>query len=134
MAGSIAGRQLAVSDGAPELVVGDCDPDASGDADVCALADDIGGELVVMAIENPDVLTAGATLPVGDPGCGADCDDVTAVAVVDLQLGTGERMRATDGQLVVREVTDFARYAGEVRLVLPSGSVSGSFDLIPRPE
>ena len=132
LAGSIAGRQLAVSDGAPRLVVSDCDPDVSGDADVCVIAEDIGGELVVLVIENPDALHAPATLEVADPGCGADCDDVTDVAVVDLQVGTGRRQRATDGHLEVRELTPFARYAGELRLAFDSGSVTGSFDVVPR--
>lgn len=132
LAGSIAGRQLAVSDGAPRLVVGDCDPDVSGDADVCAIGDDIDGTLVVVVFENPDVLEPGATLPVADPGCTAGCDDVTDVAVVDVQVGTGERRRAVDGSVEVTEVVPFSRYAGQLRLTLPSGSVAGSFDLVPR--
>lgn len=132
LAGSIGGRQLAVSDGSPDLRIGDCDPDVTGDDDVCAIAEDIDGQLVVLVFENPDVLTEGATLPVADPGCGDLCDDVTDVAVIDLQLGTGPRVRADGGRLEVREVTPFARYAGDVRLTTSSGSVSGSFDLVPR--
>lgn len=132
LAGSIAGRQLAVSDGAPRLVNGDCDPDVTGDTDVCAIAEDIGGELVVLVFENPAVLQPDTSLPVADPGCGDDCDDVADVAVVDLQVGAGERRRAVDGLLRVEAVEPFTRYAGDVRLELPSGSVSGSFDLVPR--
>lgn len=134
LTGSIAGRQLAVSDGAPRLVVGDCDPDVTGDADVCAIADDIDGTVVVLVFENPDVLEAGATVPVADADCspGRGCDAVSDVAVVDLQVGTGERVRATDGTVRVDAVAPFSRYAGDVRLELPSGAVSGSFDLVPR--
>jgi hypothetical protein len=126
LAGSVANRQLAVSDGSPQLNVGDCDPDLSGDSDVCVIADDIDGQLVVLVFENPDVLRPGASLPVVDPPCGG-CDDVTDGAVVDLQLGTGERLRARDGT-----VEPFSNYVGELRLDLPSGSVSGSFDVVPR--
>lgn len=132
LAGTIGGRQLALSDGAPRLVVGDCDPDVSGDQDVCIIADDIDGQLVVLVIENPDVLRAPATLPVVDPDCGDRCDEVTDGVVVDLQLGTGDRRRARGGSLVLETVERFVHYAGEVRLELASGSVSGSFDVVPR--
>lgn len=132
LAGTVGGRQLAVSDGAPRLVVGDCDPDVSGDRDVCVIADDIDGQLVVMVIENPDVLRAPTTLPVTDPGCDEACDDVTDGVVVDLQLGTGGRLRATGGSMTLETVQPFTRYSGEVRLELASGSVSGTFDVVPR--
>lgn len=132
LTGSVANRQLAVSDGAPRLTVGDCDPDATGDSDVCVIADDIDGQLVVLVFENPDVLESGASLPVVDPPCADGCDDVTDGAVVDLQLGTARRLRARDGRLELRTVEPFGHYVGELRLDLPSGSVSGSFDVVPR--
>lgn len=132
LTGTVAGRQVAVSDGAPQLRVGDCDPDTTGDDDVCAIADDIDGELVVLVFENPDVLAAGATLPVAAPGCADRCDDVTDAAVVDVQVGTAPRIRAQGGRVEISEVTPFSRYVGEVRLELPSGAVTGSFDLVPR--
>jgi hypothetical protein len=132
LSGSVAARQLAVSDGAPRLTVGDCDPDATGDADVCVIADDIDGQLVVLVFENPDVLRSGASLPVVDPPCGGGCDDVTDGVVVDLQLGTGQRQRARSGHLELSRVEPFSNYVGEVRLDLPSGAVSGSFDVVPR--
>jgi hypothetical protein len=132
LTGSIAGRQLVVSDGAPDLNVGDCDPDASGDRDVCAIGTNIDGELVVVVFENPDALSAGVSLPVADPGCGARCDHVTDVAVVDLQLGTRPRLRADGGRVEITQLTPFARYAGELRSTFASGAVAGSFDLVPR--
>lgn len=132
LTGTVDGDQLAVSDGAPRLVVGDCDPDVAGDTDVCVIADDINGQLVVLAVENPAVLQSGASLPVVDPGCGQRCDDVTDAAVVDLQLGTGDRVRATGGRIELDTVEPFVRYAGDVRLEFPSGRVSGSFDVVPR--
>ncbi|CAN5889180.1 hypothetical protein BH23ACT10_BH23ACT10_04770 [soil metagenome] len=132
LAGTVGSRQLAVSDGAPRLTVGDCDPDVSGDSDVCVIADDIDGQLVVMVIENPDVLQAPATLPVVDPGCRDACDDVTDGVVVDLQIGTGPRLRATGGSMVLETVQRFTHYVGDVRLELESGAVSGEFDVVPR--
>lgn len=132
LTGTVDGSQLAVSDGAPRLVVGDCDPDPTGDTDVCLIADDINGQLVVLAFENPDVLQAGASLSVVDPGCGQRCDGVTDGAVVDLQLGIGDRVRATAGRVELDTVEPFARYVGDVRLEFPSGTVSGSFDVVPR--
>lgn len=131
LTGTLAGRQLAVSDGAPQLTVGDCDPDVGGDADICAIADDIDGQLVVVVIENPGVLRAPATLPVVDPSCGDACDEVTDGVVVDVQLGTGPRVRARGGRLELTVLQPFVRYAGDVRLQLASGSLSGSFDLVP---
>ena len=134
LTGSIDGRHVAVSDGAPELRVGDCDPDVTGDADVCAIADDIDGRLVVLVIENPDVQAPGVSLPIADPGCGDACDDVDDVAVVDLQLDTRPRLRADGGRLEITTLIPFSRYVGDVRLTTSSGSVSGSFDLVPRPD
>lgn len=132
LTGNVANRQLAVSDGSPRLNVGDCDPDATGDSDVCVIADDIDGQLVVLVVENPDVLRTGASLPVVDPGCAGGCDEVSEGAVVDLQIGTGERVRAQGGRLELATVEPFSNYAGDLRLDLPSGAVSGSFDVVPR--
>jgi hypothetical protein len=134
LSGTVGNRQLAVSDGSPDLNVGDCDPAAGGDRDVCIIADDIDGQLVVVVFENPDVLRSGADLPVTDPVCSTGCDEVTDGAVVDLQIGTGERQRARGGRLVLSEVEPFRSYVGEMRLDLGSGSVAGSFDVIPRPD
>jgi hypothetical protein len=132
LAGSVEGRLLAVSDGSPQLNVGDCDPDATGDADVCVIAEDIDGQLVVLVFENPDVLQSGASLAVVDPACTDGCDDVADGVVVDLQVGTGQRLRARGGRVDVRRVEPFSSYVGDLRLDLASGSVSGSFDVIPR--
>lgn len=131
LTGTVGGRQVAVSDGAPQLDVGDCDPASGVDRDLCVIADDIDGQLIVLVIENPDVLRAPATLPVIDPGCGDACDDVTGGVVIDVQLGTAPRVRARGGRLDLTVVQPFVRYAGDVRLQLPSGSLAGSFDLVP---
>ena len=134
--GTLDGQQVAVTQGLPELVVGDCDPIDGRDTDVCAITDTIGGRLFVLTIENPDVLVPGERLPVGPGDCASPqaCDDVTDVAIVTLKLDTDAPVRATDGSLVVERVEPFANYRGEVDLDLPNGFFSGSFDLIPRPE
>lgn len=131
--GQLGGRQVSLSQGAPELVVGDCDPGDGRDGDVCAIAADVDGTLFVVSFENPDVLEAGATVPVGDPDCApAACDTVSDVAIVDVQSGVGRRVRATGGVVQVDTVEPFRRYVGEAQLDLPDGSLSLVFDLVPR--
>lgn len=131
--GQLDGRQLSVSQGAPELVVGDCDPGSERDTDVCAISATVDGTLFVLVIENPAALQAGESLPVATPDCPpAACDDVTDVAIIDVQTGTGPRQRATGGQLEIETVEPFQRYVGRAQLEFPDGSLSTSFDLIPR--
>lgn len=134
LSGTVAGRQVAVADGLPRLVVNDCDP-RTGDEDVCVVTQTIDGRLLVLVLENPAALESGRTLAVGDPPCGDEraCDDVTDVALVDVQLDTGERVRAVDGSLDVRVVEPFRRYSARVTLTLPDGRLSGEIDVVPRP-
>lgn len=133
LTGTAEGRQIAVRDGAPRLVVGDCDPTSPPDDDVCAISQTVGGELFVLSFENPDVLQEGADLDVADSDCdGPSCDEVADFAVVDVQFGGGDRIRATRGEVRVRSGQAFLHYAGTVRLELPSGRLSGDFDLVPR--
>lgn len=131
--GQLAGRQLTLSRGAPELVIGDCDPAAGSDTDVCAITADVDGTLFVFVLENPDALTPGAQLPVGDPDCDpAGCDAVTDTAIVDVQSGVGERRRATGGTLELEAVEPPRRYVGQAQLDFPNGALSIDFDLVPR--
>lgn len=133
VSGQLNGAQVALSDGSPRLVVGDCDPSDGRDDDVCAIASDINGELFVFAIENPDVLESGTTIPIGDPGCAPEaCDDVDDVAVVDVQTGVGRRLRAVGGRLEVRQLEPFLRYAGTAQVRLPRGELAVQFDLVPQ--
>lgn len=132
--GRLDRARVVVSDGAPELVVGDCDPGDGPDRDVCGIASDVNGQLFVVVLENPDVLAAGQPVPVGDPGCARGCDDVAHVAVVDLQVGVGERVRATGGRLAPAVVEPFTRYAGAAHFELRAGEVTLDFDLVPLPE
>lgn len=134
--GTLEGRQVAVSDGGPNLVIDDCDPPDGLDDDVCAQARDLDGDLFVLVFENPDVLITGADLAVGgDCADTVACDAVRDVAVVRVQSGTGERVAATAGELRLTLVEPGRRrFVGSFRLELPGGNVSGSFDLVPRPE
>lgn len=131
LTGTIGGHQVALSDGSPRLLVGNCAPREGPSHDVCIVSKDIDGELVVLALKNPDALRPGATLAVGSPACAtpARCDRVRDVAIVDLQRGVGGRQRAVGGRLAMTHVVDNLRYAGRFTLVLVNGRVSGSFDV-----
>lgn len=136
LSGTVAGSQVAVSDGSPRLIVGDCDVVGGVADDVCFLSRDLRGEPVVLAFRNPGVLEQGERVPVSDPGCltPAECTDVTGAAVVDVLVGEDVDQRAVGGVLILAVVQESARYAGEIRLDLPEGHLSGLFDVVPRPE
>lgn len=135
LSGTLAGRQVAVSDGGPQFVVGDCDPPDGPDEDVCALARDLDGTLFALVFENPVVLWSEAVLGVGATCANpAQCDLVGDRAIVRVQSGTGRRLTATGGEVRMRLVEPGRRYVGVIRLDLPGGRLSGSFDLVPRPE
>jgi hypothetical protein len=121
---------VVVSDGAPRLFLGDCQPATGPSEDVCFISRDLDGGLFVLLLRNPDALAADVTLPVEDPGC-VDCDDVTGVAVVDVRLGEGGLLRATGGSLTLRTVQPALHYVGRVRLELAAGQLSGDFDVTP---
>ncbi len=137
LSGQLADRQIAVSDGLPTVNFTDCDLPEGPDSDICILTDGISGELILIVFENPDALVEGVTLPVGDPDCGQprDCDAVTDTAIIDIQFGTGDRIRARSGQLRMEVVEPSERYRGDFRIRLPDGSdLNATFDLVPRPE
>lgn len=134
--GTLEGRQVAVGQGLPDLVVGDCDPTDEPDDDVCFVSDTIDGRTFVLTFENPAVLVTGAALAVGGADCASPdaCDAVTDVAVVSLKLGTDGAVRADGGRVTLSRVEPFANYVGEVILELPGGGFTGSFDVVPPPE
>ncbi len=134
--GTLDGRQVAVAQGLPDLVVGDCDPIDGPDSDVCIISDTIDGRVFVLNVENPNVLEDGADLSVAATDCAAPtaCDEVTDAAVVSIKLGTDDAVRATGGRLRMERVEPFANYVGEISLELPNGRFTGSFDVVPRPE
>lgn len=137
MSGIVGNRQIAVSDGLPEVNFGDCDVADGPDRDLCVITQDISGELVVLIFENPDVLVAGERVAIADVPCQAvrDCDEVVEAAVVDVAVGTAtSRTRAVSGQVTIEVAEPLARYRGTFDLRLPDGNLSGHFDLIPRPD
>jgi hypothetical protein len=135
-AGTLDGRQVAVAQGLPELVVGNCDPIDGADDDVCIISDTIDGRVFVLNFENPALLEAGADLPVAATDCASPsaCDDASEAAIVSVKLGTDAAVRATGGRLQIERVEPFANYVGEVSLELPNGRFTGSFDVVPRPD
>lgn len=136
LSGLLDDRQVAISAGLPVLNASDCDVQEGPDQDVCVLARDINGELVRIIFENPDVLVDGATLPVGTGDC-ADpraCDDVTDVAIIDIQFGDRPRQRAIGGTLNIEVAVPATRYRGDFDIELTDGDLSATFDVVPRPD
>lgn len=135
LAGTVGARQVAVSDGTPRLIVGDCDPQDGPDRDVCFVSSAIDGTPLRLLFENPDVLAAGESVPVADVGCAAAaCDHVTDGAVVDLQVGAGgPTRRADDGLVTMSLVEPGLHYVGTLTLEFRDGRLAGGFDVVPRP-
>lgn len=130
-AGRIGTQQLNVSDGAPEVQLGDCDPNEGPDRDLCLVTHTVGGQSLAVVIENPDAMEPGVRLPVvaaPRAGCAPGCDDVRDGAVVELRL-EGERTFADGGVLTVRETGD--RYAVSFVLQVGGGSITGRFNVAP---
>lgn len=130
--GTFDGRTVGVRDRSPELVEGDCDPQTGPDEDVCIVSRTISGDTFVLVVANPVVLEAGVDLDVASSDCaGVTCDGITNHAVVDVQVGS-DRRRAAAGRLSVARADRNVRYIGEFTLSLPRGTVSGTFDVVPR--
>jgi len=127
LTGQYAGAQLSVSDGAPQLVAGDCDPGDGLDDDLCIIAVSLDGAQVAIVFENPITLVTGATLTIDDVECGG-CDGVTDVAVVELRVD-GDAARVAGGSVVVIDAGP-VRLAGDLHLrFLDGGSLNGTFDV-----
>lgn len=135
LTGTIDGRQIAANDGAPVLRVGDCDVNDGVDRDVCFFSRDVDGGFLGIIIENPE-LAAEGSVDVADPACvSPNCDDVTDGLIVELQRAAGgERTRATGGRVQFDRVEEGSRYAGTMNLQFPDGRLSGTFEVVPRPE
>ena len=135
MSGLLRDRQIAVSVGLPVLNTTDCDVNEGPDRDVCVIAEDINGELLRVIFENPIALQEGAVLPVGsDCRTDAECDEVLDAAVIEFELGDRPRVRAESGTLRLEVVEPGQRYRGDFDVRLPDGSLSATFDLVPRPD
>lgn len=134
LSGTFAGRQLALSDGAPDLLVDRCAQRTGMEAPVCFASRDIDGTPVTVILHNPDVHEPGTTVPVSgvcrEP---EECRAVEDAAVIDVQVGR-RRQRARSGRVTVREVTPGSYYSGELLLRFRDGSLTGDVDVVPRPE
>lgn len=124
--GRIDGRRVAISDGAPETNLTDCDPGGLPDQDVCWIARTIDGVTIAFVVENPGALAAGQAIQVRDADCDT-CDDVRDHGVVDLRVD-GAQQRATRGRLEVRQVGQ--RYAADFDVRFRGGDMlTGSFNI-----
>ncbi len=127
--GRLDGSRVAISDGDPEVVVGDCDPGDGTDQDVCWVARTIDGLTVAFVVENPAVLVAGESVAVRASSC-TSCDDVDDRAVVDVRVDGASR-RAGGGRLDVQAAG--GRYAAGFQVTFAGGDrLSGSFNVRPR--
>ena len=128
LTGRIDDKRLAVSEGAPQVLRGDCDPNDGRDSDLCVLMSTIDGERLTIVFENPEALEVGA-IEVVDEACrGTTCDGVRDGLVVDVRLGT-DTTRALSGRVVLDEA-GLRRYRGELALdLVPNGRLTGSFNL-----
>lgn len=135
LSGTVDGRQVVVSDGAPVLRLGDCDVNDGSDADLCFFSREVNGGFFAVLIENPDAVMEGR-VEVVDSSCRSPrCEEVGAGAIVDLQFEPGgPRTRATGGNLTLSTVEEGRRYGGTLNLDLPEGRLGGTFQIVPRPE
>lgn len=135
LSGLLSDRQVAISDGLPVLNTTDCDVNEGPDRDVCVITEDISGEQIRVIFENPDVLQAGAVLPVGsDCVTAIECDAVLDRAIIEFTFGTDAPVRAVSGTLRIDRADPGRNYRGDFDVRVPNGSLNATFDLIPRPD
>lgn len=128
LTGRLEGRAVSVSDGAPEVLLGDCDRAAGPDSDLCIVTRTIDGARIGLVLENPAVMRDGGEVPVRAGSC-TDCDDVVDHAVVDLRTD-GSSLRAVGGSL--RTTAAGPRRAAQFRLRFhDGGEVTGRFNVRP---
>lgn len=127
LTGTLGGARVAVSEGVPDVLFGDCDPGFEVDRDVCWSARTIDGMMVTMVIENPDVLVPGETVDVVASDCVDDCEAVTDGVVVEVRAD-GVARRAVDGRLEVDRADD--RVAASFDVTLPDADrLTGTFNV-----
>lgn len=125
---------VAVSDGRPQLLEGDCEARTGMPADVCVATRGIGGTTYILGFGNLSQVPRGERVDVV-PG---QCTSAEACARVDegalmLLAVDDELHRPTGGTLLVHEAERGDRYLGRVRLDVDGGSVSVEFDVVPPP-
>ena len=135
LSGSFAGRQVAVSDGLPGLLVRECKERHGIPAEVCFASRNIDGALVVVGIANPDAIAAADRLEAARARCATTlgCGENDDHALVFVRVGDDVR-QASGGSVAITELVPGSRYAGELRLQVGRERLTGSFDVVPRPE
>lgn len=128
--GRLDGDRVAISRGAPIVIVGDCDPEDGADEDLCILARTIDGIEVTLVVENRDALVAGEEVEVGRASCVDGCDSITDEVIARLEVGD-EAVEVTGGSFDV--AADGPRYVADFTLELPFGDrLRGRFDVSER--
>jgi len=125
---------VAVNDGRPELVEGDCEAATGVPADVCFVARGISGTRYVIGLGNVEGLARDEPVDVATRACATaeSCAEVDAKAVALLSVD-GRLHRPSGGTAVIRRAEPGARYRGRLRLAVDGGSVSINFDVVPAP-
>lgn len=135
LSGSFEGRNIVVSDGLPRLLVRECNVRHDIPAEVCFATRNLDGALVVVGLANPEVVAAAGRLEVVRERCDSTegCAAVDSGALVFVRVGDQIR-QATGGTVTISELRTGTRYVGELRLRVGAGRLTGSFDVVPRPE
>lgn len=125
---------VAVSDGRPRLLEGDCEARTGVPADVCVATRGIGGTTYVVGLGNLDQLPRGERVDVTARSCttAEACAQVEDGALILLAVDD-ELHRPSGGTALVREAERNQRYLGRLRLDVDGGSVSVEFDVVPAP-
>lgn len=128
--GRIDGSPVAISRGAPIVIIGDCDPEDGPDEDLCILARTLDGLEVDLVVENRDALVAGEIATVGRASCVDGCDARSDVVIARVEVGDDVK-EVTSGTFEVSAAGD--RYTADFDLTMPSGDrLSGTFDVAER--
>jgi hypothetical protein len=135
LSGSFGGKQVAVSDGLPRLLVGDCSVRHGIPAEVCFASRNIDGNPVIIGLANPEAVASAEQLEAGRARCATmqGCAEVDGHALVFVLVGE-ELRQATGGSVGVSTHEPGSRYAGELRLEVGRDRLTGTFDVVPRPE
>lgn len=123
--GRLDGRSLNVSVGEPDVLLGVCDPRRPDLTELCIDARTVDGERLGIVVNNPADLVAGETLTVAPTCPEQGCAGIARVEITH----DGERIRATGGELRVREAGP--RYTARFTLRVHTDTLTGGFDVLP---
>lgn len=134
LSGRIDAGPVAISDGSPRLLEGDCASRTGVPADVCFATRGVGGTTYVFGFANLDQIARDEQVSVVDSRCTSPeaCAEVDDGAVV-LVAVDGQLHRAEGGTLLVRQAERGQRYVGQLVLRVDGGTINGGFDVVDRP-